>query len=84
MLTSTNQTPVGFEMINKNHDQVSSHEQNFIQSKKDLTSKRVPKDITWTNVNYKVGGVQILSNCWGKVKIISTQNLLTLLFSYTG
>ncbi len=70
-------------MVNKRSEQVSSHKQNFIQSKKDLNSKRVPKDITWTNVNYKVGGVQILSTCWGKVKITSTQNQKIFLCLYS-
>jgi hypothetical protein len=32
-----------------------------------VSSKKIAKDMTWTNVNYNVGNKKILTECWGKV-----------------
>lgn len=29
--------------------------------------KRVSADLTWVNLNFRVNGKSILTNCWGKV-----------------
>ena len=30
--------------------------------------KKVPQEIKWIDVNFKVGDKTILNNCWGKVE----------------
>jgi hypothetical protein len=32
-----------------------------------VSSKKIAKDMTWTNVNYNVGSKKILTECWGQV-----------------
>ena len=60
MLTATSQTQVGFEMVSKSDAEES-------RNAAVTSSKRVAKDMTWTNVNYNVGTKKILTDCWGKV-----------------
>jgi ABC-type transport system involved in cytochrome bd biosynthesis fused ATPase/permease subunit len=61
MLTATNQTQVGFEMVSKSDPESRN-------ASVAASSKRIAKDMTWTNVNYNVGSKKILSECWGKVE----------------
>ena len=37
-------------------------------------SAKIPPDIEWVNLNFKVGPKSILTDCWGKVSLDPFQN----------
>ncbi len=49
----------GFEMVSQTPDLEKS------------SSKRLAREMSWSNIQYKVGNKKILTDCWGKVRIFS-------------
>jgi hypothetical protein len=66
-LSSSQVTEGGFEMIPKSESPTSLPAERATTPSRTTSSKKIAKDITWSNVNYNVGAKKILTDCWGKV-----------------
>ncbi len=58
MMSSTANPSSGFELVKNSTDLERG------------SSVRIAKEISWSNIQYKVGEKKILSDCWGKVKAL--------------